>query len=90
MESVIEGLASALLPTVVSFASNHPIVFTIAAVIGVLRLIFKPIIAIARAIADATPSPSDNKIIDDIEASPITKAVLFVLDLVASIKPVKK
>jgi hypothetical protein len=59
---------------------------TIISVVGVLRIIFKPIFTVMHAVADATPSQTDNQVVDSIENHKITKGLLFVLDWIASIK----
>lgn len=56
-------------------------------VVGALRLVIKPALAIARSVADYTASDSDNKIVDGVEKSPIYKGLVFVLDWFTSIKP---
>lgn len=61
------------------------------AIIGTLRLIVKPALALAYAIVQATPSKSDDEAVAKVEQSKVFKALLFVLDWLASVKlPSKK
>ena len=59
---------------------------TAVTIIGSLRILFKPIFAVAHNIADATTTTKDNEILDKVEQSKVTKAVCFALDWVGSIK----
>lgn len=87
MESVYQWIVS----FIISLAGKYPLVVTIVSVIGVLRLIFKPVFTFLRAITDAIPGQADNKLVDDIEKSKVVEIIRFVLDLFASVKlPEKK
>jgi len=82
MEQIIIGLIS-------GFAVKYPIVASVVAVVGTLRLIIKPIMVAAQAVVDATPSEKDNKVVKKVEESKFYKFLMFILDYVASVKPVK-
>lgn len=71
---------------IVGLAGAHPIVVTVLGVMGGLRIVFKPLFALADAIAEATPTPKDNEILSEVEHSKIYTGIVFVLDYVASIK----
>jgi hypothetical protein len=72
-------------------ASKYPVVVAVCSVVGIFRLVFKPTVALVKLIVAATPSESDDKVVADIEASGIWKAVLWVVDYLLSIKlPGKK
>lgn len=70
----------------VDLVTKYPLAATIVGVIGVLRLVFKPVMSAARSIVEATPSQKDNEFLDKLEASKIYKAVAYVVDWFASIK----
>jgi len=63
---------------------------SILVVIGSLRVIVKPLVALIRAIVKETPSPKDDAWLAKVMASKVYKTVLFCLDWVASIKLPKK
>lgn len=67
-------------------ASNHAWIVTALIIVGGLRIVFKPLMALLRAIADATPSTKDNDFLDRAEASKIFKTLCWLIDLLASIK----
>lgn len=55
-------------------------------VIGILRAVNKPFFTLWRSYVQATPTKADDELLDKVERSKITKAILFVLDWTASIK----
>jgi len=71
---------------IAGLAQKYPIIVAILSVIGFLRVIFKPLFTFLHAIADATKSTKDNAILASVEDSKVYKAVVFVLDYIASIK----
>ena len=75
-----------LIPFLVTAAQQYPMLMTILMVIGVLRAVNKPLFALWRSYVQATPTKADDEILDTIERSKITKAILFVLDWTASIR----
>lgn len=80
-----------LLPIIQGLVEKYPIIASIIFGVGVLRLAIKPLMAVLRAIADATPNEGDNKKLDEVEGSNFYKSLLFVLDWFTSIKlPPKK
>ncbi len=88
MEQLLPLLTSMLSP-VVDALNHYPLVGSILAIIGALRLINKPLFALLHTIVDVTATDIDNKYLKAIEESKIYKAFLFVLDYVGSVK-VKK
>lgn len=63
----------------------------VIAVIGSARLFIKPVVSLARAYVDFTPSTADNLAMDKVLDSKVYKAVVFLVDWFASIKlPQKK
>ena len=65
---------------------NFPNASLVFLVIGVLRAINKPLFALLRSYVLATPSVSDDAVLDGVEQSKVYKAISFVLDWSASIK----
>ena len=74
------------LELIVSLAGKYPIVITIVSVIGVLRLVFKPLFTFLHAVVDAVPGDADNKLLDGFEKGKAYQVAKFVLDLFASVK----
>ena len=70
--------------------TQFPIVATILAVIGGLRVIFKPIMTAIEAIVAATPSDKDNLVVEGIKANVLYKGFVWILDFFASVKLPKK
>lgn len=65
---------------------KYPVLTSIFLVIGILRAINKPFFAFLRAYVLATPSTSDDAVLDRVEQSQVYKAISFVLDWTTSIK----
>lgn len=76
----------AILGIIVEFAQKYPFFASFVFVVGILRVINKPLFAAFRAYVSYTPSPKDDVVLDKVEASPIYKGVSFVLDWFASVK----
>lgn len=88
MELILNGLKSVL--ELYSASLPAPLIGAIL-VIGSLRVLLKPLFALAYAITSVTPSTKDDEAVKKIEEHKITKAVVFALDYIASIKfPTKK
>ena len=75
-----------LLPILQDLVSKYPVISTIVFVIGVCRVVIKPLMSVARAVVDLTPNQADNAKLDEVEASSAMKTLLYVLDWFASIK----
>lgn len=58
-------------------------------VMGVLRMIMKPLMSFLRTFVMATPSDMDDKILDEVENSKIYAAIAYVLDWLFSLKIIK-
>ena len=69
-----------------NLAASHAWILSVLAAIGVLRVIFKPLMAFMHSIADATSSTRDNEILDEVEASKAFKFACWLIDLLASVK----
>ena len=55
-------------------------------VVGVLRLINKPLFALLRQYVNLTPDKKDNELLDQVEKSKAYQVFLFAIDWLASIK----
>ena len=82
----MEQLLNFLSPLISAYAGNAGIVLQIISIIGTLRLLVKPIMAIANIYVNFTPSNDDNIILAKLEKSKIYKGVLFAVDWLLSIK----
>lgn len=78
MEELLAGLIA-----------KFPLVATIIMIVGALRIVVKPIMALLHNLADYSPSQKDDILIDKVENSKLYKGFLFCIDWIASIK-VKK
>lgn len=59
--------------------------------VGGLRFIFKPLVSLAKTYAASTESTKDDEFIAKLESSKVYQIIIYVIDLVASIKlPGKK
>ena len=80
----------AVLEFILSFAGKYPVIASILMVVGGLRAVFKPLMAVAHAYVEYSASPKDNEALAKVEGSKIYKGLAFVLDYLASVKlPVK-
>lgn len=76
---------------IIDLLAQYPKVLAALALIGTLRLVFKPIMAALDQIVVATESKKDDEVLGKVKSSKIYKGFVFVVDYVASIKlPVKK
>lgn len=71
---------------ILDLAGKFPWVLSVVTVIGVLRIVVKPLMSIAKAVAEATSSPSDNLWVEKVENSKIYKGFIYAIDWLASIK----
>lgn len=81
MEDIIKFL--------IDFAVQYPQLASIIFLIGSFRVVMKPLVALAKAIVEITPSKSDDVFVEKIEQSGAYKVVLFVVDYIFSIKKIK-
>lgn len=80
-----------LLALIQQAMEKYPQVVSVLVVIGALRVVFKPLIAVLQAYVDYTVDPKDNELLAKFLDSSVYKAVAYLLDLVGSIKlPAKK
>ena len=64
---------------------SYPIPASILMVIGLLRMINKPLFAFLRMYVKSTADPADDILLDKVEANAVYKAFGFLLDVTASI-----
>ena len=77
-------------PTIVAdLAVKYPILTTALMILGLLRLIIKPVMAAVTAHVQSTPDTTDDERLARTERSWWFRSLLFILDWGASIKPVK-
>ena len=76
---------------IAQLAEKYPIIATLALVIGGLRLVFKPIMAVIESVIAYTPYDSDDKWLAQVKANKIYLALAWFVDWSASVKlPAKK
>lgn len=79
-------------PLLVKLATEHPWVALVLTGVGMLRLVFKPVMAFLHERVQSSPDKADDERLAKTEASWWFRALAFVLDYTASIKlpPPKK
>lgn len=82
----MESILATLLAFFVSFAQKYPFFASMIVIMGTFRMFFKPLVSMLRAWASATASPKDDALLDKVESSPIYKAIMFIVDYIASVK----
>ncbi len=65
---------------------QYPAISSVIFVIGVLRVINKPLFSLARAVVGVTPSKKDDEYLDIVEKSKAYTTVIYFLDWFASVK----
>jgi phage shock protein PspC (stress-responsive transcriptional regulator) len=71
---------------IADLASRFPWGVTLIALIGALRLLFKPLMLAIDYYVKATASPKDDEWVAKFEAGPVYKWLAIALDFIASIK----
>lgn len=75
-----------LIGIILGLVEKYPAVSSVLLVIGTMRAIFKPLMALAHAYVGSTSSKKDDEKLQEVEQSKIYKGIAFVLDYFASIK----
>ena len=75
--------------TVAQLMVQFPWIATIFMVIGVIRVVVKPLMELAKSVAASTPSAKDDAVVASLESNKTYKTLLFVIDWIFSLKPVK-
>lgn len=77
-------------PLIEALAGNYgkiaQAITSIAAVMGLVRIVFKPLMVTLHSIADSTESGWDNEKLEKLETSKAFKIFSFALDYILSIK----
>jgi hypothetical protein len=71
---------------ITAFLLANPTAASIFIIMGVSRAVFKPLMSVLHAYADATESKEDNQLLSKFESSPAYKTIVYVLDWTTSIK----
>jgi hypothetical protein len=83
MADFIMGIATSLF-------STHPAFASLLMVVGILRLVMKPLMVFIETLVIATPSKLDDDLYQKMIQSELYKAFVFMIDWLASIKLPKK
>jgi hypothetical protein len=76
----------AIMEVIVQMTASYPVLMTVLSVIGILRVINKPLFALLHAYVNVTETTKDNELLAKIEASSIYMGVAFILDWFGSVK----
>lgn len=79
-------MEQAVISFILGLADKYPLAVTIFMVIGVLRTVFKPVMAFLHVLADATPSVKDNEFLSKLEGNKIYQKFAWFIDYISSIK----
>lgn len=66
--------------------SKYPVVASVIAVVGILRLVIKPLMSIVHSVADSTESAKDNEVLEKIESSKVWQGLVWLIDYLSSVK----
>lgn len=86
----MEALLDFLTPLIEAYGGKFGWFLSFVSIVGTLRLLVKPIMAVIEVVVKLTPSTKDDNLHNEILENKIVKMVLFVLDWLSSIKIVKK
>lgn len=75
---------------IIDLALNYPWVTLVLSVVGLLRLINKPLFAALHAYVMTTPSKNDEILLEKVEKSQAYRWLTFALDWVGSVKVPRK
>lgn len=79
-------MEQALISFILGLADKYPIAVSIFMVIGILRTIFKPLMAFIHIFVAATPGQKDDEILNKVEASGLYLKFAWFIDYISSIK----
>jgi len=87
----MEAIFSFLKSIIESSGMQNELVVQILMIIGMMRVVFKPLMSLVQAIVSITPSLSDDSFLAKMMENKIYKIIAYFLDWAASIKlPQKK
>lgn len=75
-----------IIDLIIELLKQYPWFAAFLSVVGILRLVFKPLCALISAIVEATPTQVDNEFWEDLQESKLWKFLIWLLDYLASIK----
>lgn len=78
-----------ILAFILAFASKYPLLATVIGIMGTARLFMKPIVECVKHIVSLTETKKDDEAVSKIEQSKAYKTLVFVLDYILSVKPIK-
>lgn len=84
--STADALAQASVPIIAGWVQAYPWLSTVLMVMGALRLVAKPIMSAAHAYVATTASPTDDAVVEQIEASWYWRIFCWGLDWATSVK----
>ena len=82
LETILEALVQAIL----GWAVQYPTVAAVLMVVGTLRLVMKPLMSFLNEVVLIIPGDADNQILKNIETSKVYTVLMYILDLLTSIK----
>jgi chromatin segregation and condensation protein Rec8/ScpA/Scc1 (kleisin family) len=78
-----------ILAFILAFASKYPAVASVIFFMGTMRLFMKPIVTCVKEIVALTESKKDDEMVEKVEQSKAYKTIVFILDYILSVKPIK-
>lgn len=75
-----------LIQVIFTTLSEYPAFTVFVSIVGILRVINKPLFTFLKVLTEATPSNKDNDILDLVEKSKAYKTFTFILDWFGSVK----
>lgn len=85
----LDATAGVLAAVASAFAGEYGWLVQVIAIVGTLRVVMKPLMLIVEAVVKATPSTSDDAAFSKFKDGAIYKWLIWGLDWIASIKPVR-
>lgn len=71
---------------ILMLVQKYPSLVAVFSVIGIMRAIFKPLMSLIESFVLATESKKDDMVLESAKASKIYKAIVWLIDYLASIK----
>lgn len=71
---------------IIAFMAQYPILIAVLSVIGVLRVVNKPLFSFLHVVTGATATTKDDEVLAKVEESKAYKVVTYILDWFGSVK----
>lgn len=84
-----QGIVQFILDQFVALSVRYPVIASIIVVMGSMRFWAKPAIEFGRKIVAMTATKKDDEFLEKAEKHPVVKGILWAVDYVLSIKPLK-